>query len=274
MTDIMKTFGSKVFNDEVMKARLSKATYQELNKTIKRGFYLNKDIAEEVAKAMKDWAIENGATHFTHWFLPLSGATAEKHESFVSAAGGGKITLEFSPSNLVRGEADASSFPSGGLRDTFEARGYTAWDPTSYAFIKDGVLYIPTIFCGYNGEALDHKTPLLRSMEALNTQAMRILRVFGNEDVDHVKATAGAEQEYFLVDKKYFDEREDLKLTGRTLFGAMPPKGQEMNDHYYGSIKTGVPFSFPGSISINCSIKCCLTNRLRSISRGVMLKVI
>ena len=240
MTDIMKTFGSKVFNDEVMKARLSKATYQELNKTIKRGFYLNKDIAEEVAKAMKDWAIENGATHFTHWFLPLSGATAEKHESFVSAAGGGKITLEFSPSNLVRGEADASSFPSGGLRDTFEARGYTAWDPTSYAFIKDGVLYIPTIFCGYNGEALDHKTPLLRSMEALNTQAMRILRVFGNEDVDHVKATAGAEQEYFLVDKKYFDEREDLKLTGRTLFGAMPPKGQEMNDHYYGSIKTRV----------------------------------
>ena len=240
MTDIMKTFGKKVFNDEVMKERLSKATYTELNKTIKKGTYLNKDIAEEVANAMKDWAIENGATHFTHWFHPLSGATAEKHESFVSTAGGGKISLEFSPSNLVRGEADASSFPSGGLRDTFEARGYTAWDPTSYAFIKDGILCIPTIFCAYNGEALDHKTPLLRSMEALNTQAMRILHLFGNEDVDHVKATAGAEQEYFLVDKKYFDQREDLKLTGRTLFGAMPPKGQEMNDHYYGSIKTRI----------------------------------
>ena len=240
MTDIIKTFGIRVFNDEVMKTRLSKATYQELNRTIKRGTYLNKEIAEEVAKAMKDWAVENGATHFTHWFHPLSGATAEKHESFVSAAGGGKITLEFSPSNLVRGEADASSFPSGGLRDTFEARGYTAWDPTSYAFIKDGILCIPTIFCAYNGEALDHKTPLLRSMEALNEQAMRILKLFGNKDVDHVKATAGAEQEYFLVDKKYFDEREDLKLTGRTLFGALPPKGQEMNDHYYGSIKTTV----------------------------------
>ena len=240
MTDIMKTFGTKVFNDEVMKKRLSKATYEELNRTIKKGTYLNKDIAEEVAKAMKDWAIENGATHFTHWFHPLSGATAEKHESFVSTAGGGKISLEFSPSNLVRGEADASSFPSGGLRDTFEARGYTAWDPTSYAFIKDGILCIPTIFCAYNGEALDHKTPLLRSMEALNTQAMRILHLFGNEDVDHVKATAGAEQEYFLVDKMFFDQREDLKLTGRTLFGAMPPKGQEMNDHYYGSIKTTV----------------------------------
>jgi len=240
MTDIMKTFGKKVFNDEVMKKRLSQATYAELNKTIKKGTYLNKDIAEEVASAMKDWAIENGATHFTHWFHPLSGATAEKHESFVSTAGGGKISLEFSPSNLVRGEADASSFPSGGLRDTFEARGYTAWDPTSYAFIKDGILCIPTIFCAYNGEALDHKTPLLRSMEALNTQAMRILHLFGNEDVDHVKATAGAEQEYFLVDKKNFDEREDLRLTGRTLFGAMPPKGQEMNDHYYGSIKTRI----------------------------------
>ena len=240
MTDIMKTFGCKVFNDEVMKKRLSAKTYQELNKTIKRGFYLNKDIAEEVAKAMKEWAIENGATHFTHWFHPLSGATAEKHESFVSTAKGGKITLEFSPNNLIKGEADASSFPSGGLRDTFEARGYTAWDPTSYAFIKDGILCIPTIFCSYSGEALDHKTPLLRSMEALNTEAMRILHLFGNEDVDHVKATAGAEQEYFLVDKKYYDLREDMRLTGRTLFGAMPPKGQEMNDHYYGSIETRV----------------------------------
>ncbi len=240
MIDIMKTFGSKVFNDSVMKERLSEATYNELNKTIKNGEYLNSDIAEEVANAMKDWAIENGATHFTHWFHPLSGATAEKHDSFVSTAGGGKITLEFSPLNLVKGEADASSFPSGGLRDTFEARGYTAWDPTSYAFIKDNILCIPTVFCSYSGEALDHKTPLLRSMEALNEQTMRILKLFGNEDVSHVKTTVGAEQEYFLVDKEYFDEREDLKLTGRTLFGAMPPKGQEMNDHYYGSIKTRV----------------------------------
>ena len=236
----MKTFGSKVFNDSVMKERLSEATYRELNKTIKNGEYLNSDIAEEVANAMKEWAIENGATHFTHWFHPLSGATAEKHESFVQTAGGGKITLEFSPGNLVKGEADASSFPSGGLRDTFEARGYTAWDPTSYAFIKDNILCIPTVFCSFSGEALDHKTPLLRSMEAINLQAMRILKLFGNEDVSHVKTTVGAEQEYFLVDKKYFDEREDLVLTGRTLFGAMPPKGQEMNDHYYGSIKTRI----------------------------------
>ena len=240
MTKIINTFGIKVFNDARMKERLSPSVYAQLHQTIKKGTELNKEIAKEVASVMKDWAIENGATHFTHWFHPLSGATAEKHESFVSTGGGGAITLEFSPSNLVRGEADASSFPSGGLRDTFEARGYTAWDPTSYAFIKDGILCIPTVFCSYSGEALDHKTPLLRSMEALNTQAMRILRLFGNKDVDHVKATAGAEQEYFLVDKKYFDQREDLKLTGRTLFGAMPPKGQEMNDHYYGSIKTGV----------------------------------
>ena len=240
MADIRKIFGSKVFNDEVMKARLSKSTYNKLRKTIKNGETLNNDIAEEVAEAMKNWAIENGATHFTHWFHPLSGATAEKHESFVSTAGGGKIILEFSPLNLVKGEADASSFPSGGLRDTFEARGYTAWDPTSYAFIKDNILCIPTIFYSYSGEALDHKTPLLRSMEALNAQAMRILKVFGNNKATHVKATAGAEQEYFLVDKKYFDQREDLVLTGRTLIGALPAKGQEMNDHYYGSIKTRV----------------------------------
>lgn len=240
MTDIMKTFGTKVFNDSVMRERLSESTYKELNNTIKNGEYLNSDIAEEVANAMKDWAIENGATHFTHWFHPLSGATAEKHDSFVSTAGGGKITLEFSPENLVKGEADASSFPSGGLRDTFEARGYTAWDPTSYAFIKDNILCIPTVFCSYSGDALDHKTPLLRSMEAINTQSMRILKLFGNEDVTHVKTTVGAEQEYFLVDKELFDQREDLMLTGRTLFGAMPPKGQEMNDHYYGSIKTRV----------------------------------
>ncbi len=240
MSKVTEIFGSKVFNDAVMKERLSKSTYRQLNQTIKKGATLNPEIAEEVANAMKDWAVENGATHFTHWFHPLSGATAEKHESFVSSAGGGSITLEFSPANLVRGEADASSFPSGGLRDTFEARGYTAWDPTSYAFIKDSILYIPTVFVSYSGEVLDHKTPLLRSMEALNMQAMRVLRLFGNETVDHVKATAGAEQEYFLVDKKYYDRREDLKLTGRTLLGAPCAKGQEMNDHYYGSIKLRV----------------------------------
>ena len=240
MTDIMKTFGSKVFNDKVMKERLSDKTYNELHRTLKNGTALDAALAEEIAEAMKQWAIENGATHFTHWFHPLSGATAEKHESFVSTAGGGRIKLVFSPGNLVKGEADASSFPSGGLRDTFEARGYTAWDPTSYAFIKDGILCLPTVFASYSGEALDHKTPLLRSMDALNKQAMRILHIFGNENVDHVKTTVGAEQEYFLVDKKYYDAREDLRFTGRTLFGAMPPKGQEMHDHYYGSIKTRV----------------------------------
>lgn len=240
MSKIMDTFGLYVFNDAVMKERLSSKTYEQLRQTIKRGSTLQEGIAKEVADAMKDWAIENGATHFTHWFHPLSGATAEKHESFVSTAGGGKIILEFSPNNLVKGEADASSFPSGGLRDTFEARGYTAWDPTSYAFIRDTTLYIPTVFCAYSGEALDHKTPLLRSMEALNVQAMRVLRYFGNEDVDHVKATVGAEQEYFLVDKKYYDARQDLQLTGRTLFGAPCAKGQEMNDHYYGSINVRV----------------------------------
>ena len=237
---ITELFGSKVFNDAVMRERLTEETYNKLHRTIKNGTELNPEIAEEVAIAMKEWAVENGATHFTHWFHPLSGATAEKHESFISTAGGGSVILEFSPSNLVKGEADASSFPSGGLRDTFEARGYTAWDPTSYAFIKDGILCIPTVFISYSGEALDHKTPLLRSMEALNTQANRILHFFGNDDVDHVKATAGAEQEYFLVDKKYYDQREDLLLTGRTLIGAPAPKGQEMNDHYYGQIKVRV----------------------------------
>ncbi len=240
MTDIMKTFGSKVFNDKVMKEKLSEQTYEKLLNTIKKGTTISGDIAGEIAEAMKSWAIENGATHFTHWFHPLSGATAEKHESFISTAGGGKIRLEFSPGNLVKGEADASSFPSGGLRDTFEARGYTAWDPTSYAFIRENTLYIPTIFCSYSGEALDHKTPLLRSMEALSRQAVRVLNALGNRTVDHVKATAGAEQEYFLVDKKVFDRREDLLFTGRTLLGAMTPKGQEMDDHYYGSIKTRV----------------------------------
>jgi glutamine synthetase len=240
MTDIMKTFGCRVFNDEVMKARLSRSTYKQLNQTIKQGTYLNEDIAEEVANAMKDWAVENGATHFTHWFHPLSGATAEKHESFVSTAGGGKITLEFSPSNLVKGEADASSFPSGGLRDTFEARGYTAWDPTSYAFIKDKTLCIPTAFCSYSGEALDKKTPLLRSMDALNRQALRVLKLFGNKDVKHVTTSVGPEQEYFLIDKGMFEKRRDLVYTGRTLFGAKPPKGQELDDHYFGTIKPRV----------------------------------
>ena len=237
---ITELFGSKVFNDAVMRERLTEETYNKLHRTIKNGTELNPEIAQEVANAMKEWAVENGATHFTHWFHPLSGATAEKHESFISTAGGGSVILEFSPSNLVKGEADASSFPSGGLRDTFEARGYTAWDPTSYAFIKDGILCIPTVFISYSGEALDHKTPLLRSMEALNTQAKRILHFFGNDDVDHVKATAGAEQEYFLVDKKLYNKREDLILTGRTLIGAPAPKGQEMNDHYYGQIKVRV----------------------------------
>ena len=240
MTAILDTFGCRVFNDEVMKERLTPDIYEQLHQTIKHGTTLNNEIAQEVADAMKQWATENGATHFTHWFHPLTGATAEKHESFVSTAGGGKISLEFSPSNLVKGEADASSFPSGGLRDTFEARGYTAWDPTSYAFIKDGILYIPTVFCSYGGEALDHKTPMLRSMEALSQQAVRVLKLLGNENVEYVKATAGAEQEYFLVDRKYYQRREDLILTGRTLIGAPCPKGQEMNDHYYGSIKVRV----------------------------------
>ena len=240
MTDIIRTFGKNVFNDEVMRERLSPSTYRELKKVIKNGAELPVGIAGEIANAMKDWAVENGATHFCHWFQPLSGATAEKHESFIATAGGGKVILEFSGSNLIKGEPDASSFPSGGLRDTFEARGYTAWDPTSYAFLKDGILCIPTVFCAYSGEALDHKTPLLRSMEALNREAMNVLRFFGNEGVDHVKTTAGPEQEYFLVDKTIYDQREDLFFTGRTLLGAMPPKGQEMDDHYFGPIKTRV----------------------------------
>ena len=240
MKNLEKEFGCRVFNDRVMKERLTPETYKKLQSTIKSGTTLPNEIAKEVAEAMKEWAIENGATHFTHWFQPLSVATAEKHESFVNSAGGGTITLAFSPSNLVKGEADASSFPSGGLRDTFEARGYTAWDPTSYAFLRDNVLYIPTIFCSYSGEALDHKTPLLRSMEALSHQAVRVLKALGKKDIDHVKATVGAEQEYFLVDKKHYDRREDLLFTGRTLIGAMTPKGQEMDDHYYGSIKTKV----------------------------------
>ena len=222
--------------DDVMRARLPKDTYKSLKKTISEGSPLELDVANVVANAMKDWAIEKGATHFTHWFQPLTGVTAEKHDSFISPNGSGVI-MEFSGKELVKGEVDGSSFPSGGIRATFEARGYTAWDPTSYAFIKDGSLYIPTAFCSYTGESLDKKTPLLRSMEALNTQALRILRLFGNTSAKRVITTVGPEQEYFLIDKKLWEQRKDLIFTGRTLFGSMPPKGQEMDDHYYGSIK-------------------------------------
>jgi len=240
MSNTAEIFGCMAFNDDVQRQRLPARTYRQLRETIKDSKRLDPEVANIVANAMKDWAVENGATHFTHWFQPLNGVTAEKHDSFISNAGGGRVILEFSGSNLVRGEPDASSFPSGGLRATFEARGYTAWDPTSYAFIKDNTLYIPTAFCSYTGEALDRKTPLLRSMQALNTQCMRILRLFGNTDVRHVKPTCGPEQEYFLVDEAMFERRPDLMFTGRTLFGAMPPKGQELDDHYFGVIKPKV----------------------------------
>ena len=233
-------FGSEVFGDAVMKERLPADTYEQLQRTIKNGKHLELSLANEVASAMKAWAIEKGATHFTHWFQPLTGVTAEKHDSFISPAPGGKVIMEFSGKELIKGESDASSFPSGGLRATFEARGYTAWDATSYAFIKDGTLCIPTAFCSFGGHALDKKTPLLRSMQALNRQALRVLRLFGNEDVSFVDTTVGAEQEYFLIDRSVFDRRKDLIYTGRTLFGAKPPKGQEMDDHYFGSIKPRV----------------------------------
>ncbi|MCR5172441.1 MAG: glutamine synthetase III [Treponema sp.] len=236
MTNVPELFGSMVFNDDVMRARLPKDTYKSLKRTIQQGSPLELDVANIVANAMKDWALEKGATHFTHWFQPLTGVTAEKHDSFISPNGSGVI-MEFSGKELVKGEVDGSSFPSGGIRATFEARGYTAWDPTSYAFIKDGSLYIPTAFCSYTGESLDKKTPLLRSMEALNRQALRILRLFGNTTAKRVITTVGPEQEYFLIDKKLWEQRKDLIFCGRTLFGAMPPKGQEMDDHYYGSIK-------------------------------------
>ena len=237
---LTEIFGSKVFNDDVMRQRLPAVTYKALNTTIKQNKRLDPEVANVVANAMKDWALENGATHFTHWFQPLNGVTAEKHDSFISPVGGGRIINELSGSNLIHGEPDASSFPSGGIRSTFEARGYTAWDPTSYAFIKDNVLCIPTAFCSYSGEALDRKTPLLRSMQALNKQVMRVLRLFGNSDVNHVKPTAGPEQEYFLIDEEMYNQRMDLKFTGRTLYGAMPPKGQELDDHYFGVIKPRV----------------------------------
>ena len=240
MTAVPEYFGSLVFDDRVMKANLPAGVYQSLKKTIDEGAKLDLSVANAVAEAMKDWAVAQGATHFTHWFQPLTGVTAEKHDSFISPAPDGRVIMEFSGKELIQGEPDASSFPSGGLRATFEARGYTAWDPTSFAFIKDKTLCIPTAFCGYNGEALDKKTPLLRSMEALNRQALRVLRLFGNTDVKHVNTSVGPEQEYFLVDAEMWARRRDLRFTGRTLFGAKPPKGQEMDDHYFGSIKPRV----------------------------------
>ncbi len=237
METVSDYFGSLVFDDRVMKAKLPSDVYKSLKKTIDEGERLNSEVANAVADAMKDWAVAHGATHFTHWFQPLTGITAEKHDSFISPSPDGGVIMEFSGKELIKGEPDASSFPSGGLRATFEARGYTAWDPTSYAFIKDQTLCIPTAFCSYGGEALDKKTPLLRSMQALNKQAMRVLRLFGNEDVKCVHTSVGPEQEYFLVDKEMFEKRHDLVFCGRTLFGAKPPKGQELDDHYFGVIK-------------------------------------
>ena len=239
-TSVTAIFGANVFGDAVMQDRLPKDVYKQVQLTIKNGKKLDINIANVVANAMKDWAVEKGATHFTHWFQPMTGITAEKHDSFISPVGGGNIIMEFSGKELVQGEPDASSFPSGGLRATFGARGYTAWDPSSYAFIKDGVLCIPTAFCSYSGEALDKKTPLLRSMEAINKQALRVLKLFGNEEVTSVRTTVGPEQEYFLIDKDIYDRRKDLIYTGRTLFGAKPPKGQELEDHYFGVIKPQV----------------------------------
>ena len=240
MSTVPEYFGSLVFDTRVMKARLSADVYRSLKHTIQKGAKLDPSVANAVAAAMKDWAVENGATHFTHWFQPMTGITAEKHDSFISPAPDGGVIMEFSGKELIKGEPDASSFPSGGLRATFEARGYTAWDPTSYAFIKGKTLCIPTAFCSYGGEALDKKTPLLRSMEALNIQALRILKLFGNDSVKRVLPSAGAEQEYFLIDKDMYDKRHDLIYTGRTLFGAKPPKGQELDDHYFGAIKPRV----------------------------------
>lgn len=240
MSNVPDYFGSMVFDDRVMRERLPKETYRTLRKTIDEGRHLDLTVANVVANAMKDWACERGATHFTHWFQPMTGITAEKHDSFISPCGNGNIIMEFSGKELVRGEPDASSFPSGGLRATFEARGYTAWDATSYAFIKDKVLCIPTAFCSYGGEALDKKTPLLRSMEALEREAKKLLKILGNDTVKRVRPTVGPEQEYFLVDRDMFDRRHDLIYTGRTLFGAKPPKGQELDDHYFGTIKSRV----------------------------------
>ena len=240
MKNVSDFFGCKVFDDRVMKANLSAKVYQSLRKTIDEGAKLDIGVANAVAAAMKDWAVDHGATHYTHWFQPLTGVTAEKHDSFISPSPDGGVIMEFSGKELIKGEPDASSFPSGGLRATFEARGYTAWDPTSYAFIKGNTLCIPTAFCSYGGEALDKKTPLLRSMEALNKQAIRILHLFGNNDVKCVRTSVGPEQEYFLITKEMYEQRRDLRFTGRTLFGAKAPKGQEMDDHYFGVIKPRV----------------------------------
>ncbi len=240
MKTVKDYFGSMVFDDRVMKATLSDKVYASLKKTIDEGKELDISVANAVATAMKDWAISKGATHYTHWFQPLTGITAEKHDSFISPSPDGGVIMEFSGKELIKGEPDASSFPSGGLRATFEARGYTAWDPTSYAFVKGKTLCIPTAFCSYSGHALDKKTPLLRSMEALNKQALRILRLFGNDSVKRVTSSVGPEQEYFLITKEMYDKRPDLRFTGRTLFGAKPPKGQEMDDHYFGVIKPRV----------------------------------
>ena len=240
MSTVTEIFGCNVFNDSVMRERLPKDVFMQVQRSINDGKRLDSAAATVVANAMKDWAIEKGATHFTHWFQPMTGITAEKHDSFISPVAGGKVIMEFSGKELIQGDPDASSFPSGGLRATFEARGYTAWDPTSYAFIKDGVLCIPTAFCSYGGEALDKKTPLLRSMEANNKQGMRVLKLFGNTDATSVRTTVGPEQEYFLIDKSILEKRKDLLYTGRTLFGAKPPKGQELEDHYFGAIKTRV----------------------------------
>ena len=240
LNNLSEMFGSMVFNDSVMQARLPKEIYEQVRQCIKLGSRLDSKTADVVANAMKDWSIEKGVTHFTHWFQPMTGITAEKHDSFLSPVGDGRVIMEFSGKELIQGEPDASSFPNGGLRATFEARGYTAWDPTSYAFIKDGVLCIPTAFCSYGGEALDKKTPLLRSMQAINFQCLRVLRLFGNTDVTAVKTTVGPEQEYFLVDKDIYEKRKDLMYTGRTLFGAKPPKAQELGDHYFGTIKPRV----------------------------------
>ena len=237
---VSEFFGCNVFSDTVMRERLPKNVYKSVLKTKQLGIALDSEVADVVANAMKDWAVEKGATHYTHWFQPMTGVTAEKHDAFISPTSDGGAILEFSGKELIKGEPDASSFPSGGLRATFEARGYTAWDPTSCAFIKDNSLYIPTAFCSYTGEILDKKTPLLRSMDVVSDQALRILRLFGNERATRVTTTVGAEQEYFLIDKKYYDMREDLVITGRTLFGAKPPKGQELEDHYFGNIKQRV----------------------------------
>ena len=239
-TRIPEIFGTMVFNDKVMRERLPKEAYDAVRRAIEGVEPLSHDVAKIVASVMKDWAIEKGATHFTHWFQPMTGITAEKHDSFIEPFGDGEVIMKFSEKSLVKGESDASSFPSGGLRATFEARGYTAWDPTSYAFVKDGSLYIPTAFCSYSGEALDKKTPLLRSMEAFNKQALRILKLFGKDKVKKVTPTVGAEQEYFLIDKSVYEKRIDLIHCGRTLFGARPSKGQELEDHYYGAIKSRI----------------------------------